>query len=481
MPDPTHRPQPASSVSRLPRFPLLGKVFAVGAVLVALTLALGSVGSLVQERENRLRDAERSVADSLASGQMLLGPLLTRRCDETWSVEQGEGKARKRVAERREFMLRAAPQTLVVDAKATLEARHRGIFKVNGYDLHTRLKAGWADLAALQPIAQHAGSALHCEAPLLFVAVGDARGIRNASITVDGNALVVLPGTGPERGVRGFHAVLPAADASGARLAEVSLDLVGTGDLAFAPVADATQVSLSSDWPHPSFAGRFLPTTRQIDEHGFTASWQLGALATTAPEAWLNGGAVCGLSGNAAAAPTDKAGCIETFGVAFIDPVSPYVLADRATKYGLLFVALTFVGVGLVEVMRRLRVHSVQYLLVGSAVAIFFLLLVSLSEHIAFGWAYLAGAAACTLLLSFYGSFVLQGWRAGGVFGLGVAALYGALFVLLQMEQSALVLGTLLLFAVLAAVMVATRRIDWYTLFEHLRREAPPRATPALQ
>ncbi len=402
MPDVPHTSQPAASPSRPPKFPLLGKVLAVGSVLLVLTVALNSVGAIVQERQSRLREAERSVADSLASGQALLGPLLTRRCDETWSVEQGEGKARKRVAERREFMLRSAPQSLVVDAKATLEARHRGIFKVNGYDLHTRLKAGWADLAALQPIAQHAGSALHCEAPLLFVAVGDARAIRNASITVDGNALAVLPGTGPERGARGFHAVLPAADASGARLAEVSLDLIGTGDMAFAPVADATQVSLSADWPHPSFAGRFLPTTRQIDEHGFTASWALSALATTTPKVRLNGGAVCGLYGNVAAAPAVTSSCVETFGVAFIDPTSPYVLAE-------------------------------------------------------------------------------QGWRAGGVFGLGVAALYGALFVLLQMEQSALVLGTLLLFAVLAAVMVATRRIDWYTLFEHLRREAPPRATPALQ
>ncbi|MEP7101846.1 MAG: inner membrane CreD family protein, partial [Burkholderiales bacterium] len=173
--------------------------------------------------------------------------------------------------------------------------------------------------------------------------------------------------------------------------------------------------------------------------------------------------------------------CIETFGVAFFDPVSAYVLADRATKYGLLFIALTFVGVGLVEVMRRLRVHPVQYLLVGSAVAIFFLLLVSLTEHIAFGWAYLAGASACTLLLSFYGSFVLRGWRSGLVFGLGIASLYGALYLLLQLEQSALVLGSLLLFAVLAGVMVATRRVDWYTLFDSLRREPAPAAAMAPQ
>jgi inner membrane protein len=146
-----------------------------------------------------------------------------------------------------------------------------------------------------------------------------------------------------------------------------------------------------------------------------------------------------------------------------------------------LFIALTFVGVSLVEVLRRLRVHAVQYLLVGSALAVFFLLLVSLTEHIRFAWAYLAASAACTLLLTFYGSFVLRGWRAGLVFGAAIAALYGALFVLLQMEQSALVLGSLLLFAVLTGVMVATRRVDWYTLLDNLRIEAGRTRAPAQQ
>jgi inner membrane protein len=471
-------PTPPTATSASPRkFPLLTKALAVGAVLLALTLALQSVRDVVREREGRLAEAERSVADSLASQQVLLGPVLQRRCDETWSSVQGEGKDRKTVTERREFTLGATPSTLVVSAKAVIEPRRRGIFKVNGYAMKAKLDAGWADLAALQPSAEHAGSKLHCDAPLMFVAVGDARGIRNASITMAGTSLPVLPGTEHPSHPRGFHAVLPApvADLSGALRAEVSLDLVGTGDLAFAPVADNTRVELSSDWPHPSFAGRFLPATSSVTRAGFSATWQLSALATTAPKELLRGGTACALGGapvESVASASDKGRCIETFGVAFMDPVSAYVLSDRATKYGLLFIALTFVGVGLVEVLRRLRVHAVQYLLVGSAVAVFFLLLVSLTEHIAFAWAYLAASAACTLLLTFYGSFVLRGWRAGMVFGACIAALYGALFVLLQMEQSALVLGSLLLFAVLVGVMVATRRVDWYTLLDSLRVEA---------
>jgi len=452
------------------KFPLLGKTLAVGGVLIALTLSLQSISAIVAEREGRLHEAERSVADSLASQQSLLGPVLLRRCDETWATEQGEGKDRKLVTEKRDFSLAATPATLDVSAKAAIEARHRGIFKVNGYAIKATMKARWADLAALEPSAQHTGGKLHCEAPVMFVAVGDARGIRVAAISVGGTALPVLPGTEHASHPRGFHAVIPAAiqSAGGVLQAEVALDLVGTGDLAFAPVADTTSVALSSDWPHPSFAGRFLPNEREVGAQGFSARWQLSALATSAPQELLNGGAVCGLGFTSDA----KARCIETFGVSFMDPVSAYVLSDRATKYGLLFIALTFVGVGLVEVLKRLRVHPVQYLLVGSALAVFFLLLVSLTEHIAFAWAYLAASAACTTLLTFYASFVLRGLRAGALFGAAIAALYGALYLLLQMEQSALVLGSLLLFAVLGAVMVATRHVDWYALTDQLRREA---------
>jgi len=464
------------------KFPLLGKTLAVTGVLIALTLALQSISAIVSEREGRLHEAERSVADSLASQQSLLGPALLRRCDETWTVEQSDGKENgksgKLVTEKRDFALAATPATLDVSAKAAIETRHRGIFKVNGYGMHAVMKARWADLAALEPTAQHAGGRLHCEAPVMFVAVGDARGIRVATISVGGTALPVLPGTGHASHPRGFHAVIPAAiqSAGGVLQAEVALDLVGTADLAFAPVADTTTVALVSDWPHPSFAGRFLPNEREVTATGFSARWQLSALATSAPQELLNGGSVCDVSGTS----DGKVRCIETFGVAFIDPVSAYVLSDRATKYGLLFIALTFVGVGLVEVLKRLRVHPVQYLLVGSALAVFFLLLVSLTEHLLFAWAYLAASAACTTLLSFYASFVLRGWRAGAVFGAGVVALYGALYLLLQMEQSALVLGSLLLFAVLGAVMVATRRVDWYALMDQLRREAnPPSPKPA--
>ena len=463
------------------RFPLLAKALVLTGVLIALTIALHWVSGVVAEREGRLREAERSVAAGLAAAQTVVGPLIERDCSESWETTEGEGKDRKSVAERRDFKLSATPATLDVMGDVASEPRRRGIFQVNGYVLKAHLIAAWNDGAALVPEARHAGSRLHCDAPVLFVAVGDARGVRSAAVQIDGAAASVLAGTRRAAHPRGLHALVAEsfAGANRALRAEVGIELVGTGEIAFAPVADSTRVALSSDWPHPSFAGRFLPIDRQVGDAGFNARWQLNALATTAPQA-VAAAPACRLDdigGDLANGNDGRRGaCIETFGVAFIDPVSPYVPSDRATKYGLLFIALTFVGVGAVEVLRRLRVHPIQYLLVGSALAVFFLLLVSLSEHVPFAAAYVAAAAACTTLLTFYGSFVLRGGRLGALFGAAIASLYGALYALLQLEQTALLLGSILIFAVLAALMVATRRIDWYRLVERMRSEPPPSA-----
>jgi len=464
------------------RFPVVGKAVSLLAVLVLLMLALQSVSSIVGEREGRLHEAERSVASGLAAAQTLVGPIVARDCSETWETIQGEGKDRKTVVERRDFQLSATPATLDVRGDVAIEPRYRGIFKVNGYVLKARLRAGWDDGVALVPRAEHAGSLLHCDAPIVYLALGDSRGVRSAAMQIDGSVVPVLAGTLQAAHPRGFHADVAESFAGARRplAAEVGIELVGTGELAVAPVGGSTQVALASDWPHPSFDGRFLPLERQVGESGFSARWQLNSLATTAPQAAAFGGGACSLYDGGDDLPSGEARrrpCVETFGVAFIDPVSPYVLSDRATKYGLLFIALTFVGVGALEVLRRLRVHPIQYLLVGSALAIFFLLLVSLSEHVPFAVAYLAAAAACTALLTFYGAFVLRGSRAGAAFGAAIGGLFGALYALLQLEQTALLLGSILLFAVLAAVMVATRRIDWYGLFARMRAEGADVAT----
>lgn len=446
--------------------PIAGKVGALGAVVLALWAGLGSIGDVVHERQGRQRAAEQSVEDALAGAQLVLGPALERRCVEVWQAVEGSGKDRREVEKRREFVLTAWPHKLDVQGSAELEPRYRGLFKVNSYQAELKLAADWADAAALQPRAENVGGQLRCEAPTMSVALGDARGILSATVQLSGQPLPVQPGSLLAARSRGLHARLPELAASAPLHLDVALSLAGTRSLSWVPIAADTRVQLRSEWPHPSFGGRFLPLQRDVGDAGFEARWQISSLATSAqtdaarPVAWCepNDGSTEGVVDGR------RGACIDSFGVGFIDPVNGYVLSDRAVKYGMLFIGLTFVGVGLVELLRRLRVHPMQYLLVGCALTVFFLLLLSLSEHVPFGWAYLAASAACNALLGYYASHVLGGWRAGTVFGLLVAALYGVLYALLQLEQTALVLGALLLFAVLAAVMVATRRLDWYAL-----------------
>lgn len=472
---------------------LVLKVLAIVLIAAALMLALARIGGLVDERQMRFREAQHSVEQSQAGRQSLLGPALLSSCVEEWDTAVGEGKDRKTVAERREFLLAATPRQLAVQAAATMEPRYRGLFKINTYASKATLQAQWPSLAALRPQREHAGSRMSCAAPVLLVAVTDARGIRQAVVKVDGETLPVRSGTQHPSHPRGFHAVLPEAlrTADQPLAVEVTIELVGTAEFGVAPIADDTRVQLHANWPHPSFGGRFLPTSREVRGDSFSAAWNVSSLATTAPNDFQQRMALCAPHGGdgddappyptrtapAATAPAAGApGCIESFSVAFIDPVNPYSLSDRAIKYGLLFIGLTFVAVGMTEVMRRLRVHPIQYLLVGCALSIFFLLLLSLSEHLRFDLSYAIAASAVVALLGFYARHLLGGWRAGAVFAGGVAALYAALYALLQMEQTALVIGSVLLFLVLAGVMVMTRRVDWYGL---LRGGPPAVAEPA--
>jgi inner membrane protein len=252
------------------------------------------------------------------------------------------------------------------------------------------------------------------------------------------------------------QAGLPEGVGEGAPLrVSIALELAGTRQLQIVPAGASTEVVLTSNWPHPSFGGRHLPLQRAVRPDGFSARWQLTALSARAPQQLRDGLRPCRAAG-------DEHECAETLTVGLFDPASLYTLSDRATKYAILFVLLTFAGVGLLEVLGRARVHPMQYLLVGAAVGMFFLLLLALSEHLGFAWAYLSGAAACAGLLAAYAVALLRSLRAGLVFGGAIALLYGALFMLLRLEDVALLLGALLLFACLAAVMMVTRDVDWH-------------------
>jgi inner membrane protein len=466
------------------KFPLLAKVGAIALVGLLLMLVLARIEGLVDERSGRGQEAVRSVERSHAAAQSILGPLLERRCTEEWDVVTGTGKARVVETSRREFRLHQVPSRLVVDGRTQADPLWRGLFKVNAWAGHFTVAADFATLATMQPSLEHPEGRLKCAAPVLLIALSDVRGVRSATVSAEGWTQPGEPGTGGSAWLSGLHVTIPSARVDGDAAARalslhIALDLVGTSQLAWVPAADSTRWTLSSDWPSPSFGGQVAPVERTVRADGFTSTWNISALATTAPADVGRGLALCAPANptpgtddvaGESAAKSDK--CLDLMSVAFIDPVNPYVLSERALKYDLLFVALTFIAVGLIEVLSGRRVHPVQYALVGLALSLFFLLLLSLSEHLAFEQAYAAAAAACAALLGFYAMSMLGRKRAGLLFGLGIALLYGLLYVLLQMEQNALVIGSVMLFAALATVMTLTRRLDWYALFARVRAES---------
>lgn len=471
---------------------VLGKVAGLALVLGLLLAGLAEISGLVQERQGLRQEAVASVAQSLAGAQTLLGPVVHMACTEEWQTREGRDGV---VTARREFIRIAPPATLTVDGGNQLEPRARGLHATQVFTLKTHIRAEWPNLEALKVVGEHAGSRISCGPALIALSVSDARGIRQAVLQVNGAPQTARAGTFMGAYPRGVHSPLPASTDLAAPLkAELELELLGTERLGIVPLGGATQVTLRSNWPHPSFNGQFLPSDRTVTDAGFDASWRVSALSSTAQRAVQNQRPLCDGSGERDDSAVDTAvdaarsasvvnvsgptgsGCTETLGVAFIDPSNTYALSHRATRYGLLFIALTFVAVGLFEFMQSLRVHPVQYFLVGAAVSIFFLLLVSLSEHLAFGSAYALAATACVLLLTWYASHMLRSWRSGLPFGAGIAALYGLLYVLLRLEQTALLVGAVALFAVLALVMLLTRKVDWYSRLQLGSTPAPTNA-----
>jgi inner membrane protein len=432
------------------------KIAALIGVVGVLLFGLSLIQGIVQERYQQ-RDAAIS---SIGSAQTLIGPIIHSACVETWDrkVKTDDGITVKE--QRREFMLTALPDNLDIVAGANVSQRSRSLHAVNVFAFKPTIKAKWANLDVLTPTRSVQDSRLNCGAPIAMLSVSDSSGIRSVELKINGAAQTLKAGTFHPRYARGVHAMLPDSLRTGGQElnAEFNLELMGTQNLSIVPLGGTTQVKVSSNWPHPSFGGNFLPSERTVQADGFSALWRISSLATNV------GAALHSSSQTAEDAQSSGNGQLESLDISFIEPVNFYSLSDRATKYGILFIVLTFVAVGMFELMKRLRVHPVQYFLVGSAISSFFLLLVSLSEHIGFDMAYASAATACVLLLMYYASYMLGGMVRGLPFGAGIALLYGLLYMLLQLEQTSLMVGAIALFVVLALVMGLTRKVNWYQL-----------------
>jgi inner membrane protein len=440
------------------------KMLVLGLIALALLAGVGAVRGVLEDRLRYRAEALDDVGRSLAGPQRLAGPALVvpyvERIPESRVGADGSRSLVVKTVHRTYVTL---PERLDVDGTLRTDERKRGLFGVTGYVWDGTLRGTLRvpDPASL-PRTQE-GTTLDVGTPRLVLAVGDVRGLRSVAVTVDGRGLEVEPGT-PLPGVAsGVSAPLAATPAPGTELAfALAVRLGGATRFEAVPLGRETRMRVRSPWPHPSFGGRFLPLDRRIGADGFDATWAASALASTARDAWTRAA-----HGEPAAAAT---GALDTFSVELADPVDIYALTDRATKYAVLFVALTLGVFALYELVRGMHVHPLQYLFVGAALVTFFLLLLALAEHVGFAVAYLVASGACVALLVAYVAGVLGSRVRGLSFGGGVALLYAALYAIVQSEQNALLLGSLLVFAILSAVMLATRHVDWAARLAEGRR-----------
>jgi inner membrane protein len=425
------------------------RLFSVGLLALLLQIPIAMIGGLVAERQERRQAAVTEVSSKWGNVQSIIGPVLivpyTYRSTET----SASGLQITRTETRNAIFL---PEQLRVRGSIDAELRHRGIFSIPVYKVGLTLEGEFIRPSFAELGLEPAGVAW--ERAQLAIGISDARAIQQESaVTWNGKPVSFLPGTGAfTDGGTGIHAVVGLAN--GGQRAQFSFPLSLNGSLGvyLTPFAQNTIVELQSNYGHPSFQGNWLPVERSVSDAAFRAKWSIPFLGRNYPQAWK---AEVGMR---------KEIDGSRFGVELVNPVDHYRMAERSVKYAGLFILLTFATLWLIEVLAGVRVHPIQYLLLGGALCLFYLLELSLSEHLGFPLAYTVASFSVVALVAGYSVVVLHHIRRALFVIAVVSLLYAYLYILLMNEDYALLIGSVGLFLILAAIMYATRRVDWYAV-----------------
>lgn len=420
-------------------------------LIVVLTVCMAVPLFLIQlalsDREQTAVGAANDIAAGWGGAQVVAGPVLLV----PYTVHRQNLVNGQQVDVEQGFTAMLLPENLDVDVRATSGTRWRGIFEVPVYKaaigMHATFdKAGMASL--LPPDAKVQWSAAR-----IAIRVTDAHGLAdNVILNANGRTVPFESGVDVDDArFSGIQVRVGLTEPTDLTL-DTKFSLRGSREFSVAPLGRRTTAAVQSDWSSPSFFGTFLPTERTLTKDGFKASWTVPYLARGFGQSFVSANNQMELLQQSA------------FGARFYQPVDHYQLVQRSLKYAILFVALAFLVFFVVETVSPQRLHAVQYALVGSAQVLFYLLVLSLSEHIGFALTYLIATVATVVLTSLYAMSVLASRVRAAVLFVVLSALYGLLYVILNAEDYALLIGSGLLFAALAATMYVTRRINWYAL-----------------
>lgn len=425
--------------------PLFWKITTLIGCIVLLSLPLMMVRELINERADYRSEVVDAIEQSTSGSQKLAGPLIAIPITETLTRMENQ----KEVNYQRSWVYYWLPESLAVAGKQTVESRRVGIYSGQVWHNALQIKASFDPLrlAALRKTNIVLGQ------PRLVVSVGDARGIGAIHAPeVNGNVLSVEPGLGISGDGAGIHMPMPALAEDNKPLEiAFSLDLNGTGEFSLVPLGRNSELQLTSNWPHPGFLGSFLPTQREVSAAGYRAHWQSSWFANDMGSYFKDDMEI----------PWSR---LPAFSADVMSLADQYQLTDRATKYAILLIGLTFMAFFVFESLTRRPLHPMQYLLVGLSLVLFYLVLLALSEHISFTAAWLAASLSGAVMNGIYLQAVLRGWRNSLLFVAALLLLDGVMWFLLHSEDSALLLGTGVLALALSVLMFLTRRVDWYAL-----------------
>jgi inner membrane protein len=416
----------------------------IGIIVLLLLIPASMLQSLVYERSSLQNSAISEISQNWGNSQTLTGPVLTIPYTVVIKKDSNQVYREKKYAH---FL----PSNLLITGDLTPIVRKRGIYKATLYEAAIKM-TGQFNMQSLN-VEQLGAEKILYDKAFLQIGIPDMRGItKKVNVLWDDIDKNTEPGLPVYDIVNsGIHVPVNLEESlSKATIPfTLSLNLNGSDSILFTPVGKETSVKLSSPWSSPSFCGAFLPEKHVINENGFTAEWNILHFNRNYPQSWT--GSSYDMTSS-------------TFGVRMITPVQHYQMVTRSVKYAALIIFLTFIVFFMVEITKKYRVHPFQYLLIGAALVLFYALLLSISEHVTFWIAYLIAAGAITILLSFYTYSIVQKKAAMLVFTSLFVTLYGFLYIILQSEDYALLLGSTGLFILLGTIMFLTRKIDWYKI-----------------
>ncbi len=416
------------------------KAMTIFILIIILMIPNYKIKSLINERSSRKATVEREVAKSYGLAQQVTSPIIRLPYTYTYTVDYEERT--------KKGFLNFSPKSTIIDGEIMTDTRKRSIFDILVYDAALDIEQTF-DMTDIN-MAEYDYDINYDEAYFIY-GVSDPNGISSElSITVNGQALKNEGLVSNNSGNRSYIKSSPfTLDMTKTLEVKTKSTFKGTSSIQFEPIGHNYTVSLESPWPHPSFIGSKLPNRYDITHEGFDSHWALNKFANAIPKAWMN---------------HDYNIHKASFGVNFIQPLDEYGKTKRTAKYALLIIILCFSIYFIFEILQKKPMHPIQYILVGSAITVFFLLLISLSEHIGYNLAYLISSIATIGLISFYSSFILSSLMSTIVLSSLLSGLFTYIYLILQMQDFALLAGALALFVIIGSVMMISRNVNWYAL-----------------